>query len=130
MDYMISLYSDENIPMPEPGTPEFGEFMGAWMAYNQTLIDGGHWIAASNLMPTMTATTIRKATSGQSITDGPFAETKEQFGGFYLISANDLDQALVLAGKIPLHAGSIEVRPVAFRPDAPQGDDDRSQPQA
>jgi hypothetical protein len=123
MDYMITLYSDETLPMPEPGTPEFGEFMGAWMAYNQTLIDGGHWIAASNLMPTMTATTLRKSPDGQSITDGPFAETKEQLGGFYLISATDLDQALALASQIPLNGGSIEVRPVAFRPDAPQGDD-------
>jgi hypothetical protein len=120
MDYMISLYSDETAPMPEPGTPEFGQFMAGWMAYNQELIDGGHWIAASNLMPTMTATTIRKSTGGQSITDGPFAETKEQLGGFYLISATDLDQALALAAKIPLGAGSIEVRPVAFRPDAPE----------
>jgi hypothetical protein len=121
MDYMITLYSDENTPMPEPGTPEFGAFMGAWMAYNQTLIDGGHWIAASNLMPTMTATTIRKSTGAQTTTDGPFAETKEQLGGFYLISATDLDQALALAAQIPME-GSIEVRPVAFRPDAPQGD--------
>jgi hypothetical protein len=122
MDYMITLYSDENTPMPEPGTPEFDAFMGAWMGYNQTLIDGGHWIAASNLMPTMTATTLRKTSGGQSITDGPFAETKEQLGGFYLISATDLDQALALASQIPMDGGSIEVRPVAFRPDAPQGD--------
>jgi hypothetical protein len=120
MDYMITLYSDENAPMPEPNTPEFGAFMASWMAYNQELIDGGHWISASNLMPTVTATTIRKSANGQSITDGPFAETKEQFGGFYLISATDLDQALALAAKIPLDAGSIEVRPVAFRPDAPE----------
>jgi hypothetical protein len=121
MDYMITLYSDENAPMPEPGTPEFGQMMGEWMAYNQTLIDGGHWIAASNLMPTVTATTIRQSFGNPpQITDGPFAETKEQLGGFYLISATDLDQALELAKGIPLPQGSVEVRPVAFRPDAPE----------
>jgi hypothetical protein len=119
MDYMISLYSNENAEGPTPGTPEFDSFMAEWMAYNQTLIDGGHWISASNLMPTMTATTLRKSTGSQSITDGPFAETKEQLGGFYLISAADLDQAIALASRIPLHEGSIEIRPVAFRPDAP-----------
>jgi hypothetical protein len=121
MDYMITLYSDENAPMPEPGTPEFGAFMGEWMAFNQKLIDGGHWIAASNLMPTTTATTVRQSPgSAPAITDGPFAETKEQLGGFYLISATDLDQALELAKAVPLTAGSLEVRPVAFRPDAPE----------
>jgi hypothetical protein len=101
MDYMITLYSDENAPMPEPGTPEFGEMMGQWMGYNQTLIDGGHWIAASNLMPTVTATTIRQS-----------------FGNPPQIA--DLDQALELAKGIPLPQGSVEVRPVAFRPDAPE----------
>lgn len=61
----------------------------------------------------MTATTLRKAPGGQSITDGPFADTKEQLGGFYLVSATDLDQGLLPASQIPMDAGSIEVRPVA-----------------
>jgi hypothetical protein len=121
MDYMITLYSDETVPMPAEDSPEFGQMMGEWMAYNQRLIEGGHWIAASNLMPTMTATTIVKTWgSAPTLLDGPFAETKEQLGGFYLISATDLDQAIALATDIPLLVGSIEVRPVAFRPDAPQ----------
>lgn len=121
MDYMITLYSDENYAMPEPGTPEFNEMMGGWMAYNQRLIDGGHWIAAANLQPTTTATTITKSFgAGATMTDGPYAETKEQFGGFYLISAKDLDEALALAADVPIPVGSFEVRPVAFRPDAPE----------
>jgi hypothetical protein len=121
MDYMITLYSDESFELPEPGTPEFGEFMGEWMAYNQRLIDGGHWISAASLQPTPTATTITKTFgAAPTMTDGPYAETKEQLGGFYLISAKDLDEALSLAKDVPIPVGSFEVRPVAFRPDAPE----------
>jgi hypothetical protein len=119
MDYMILIYGDESFEGPEPGTPEFEQMMAGWMAYNQELIDGGHWIAAANLTPTATATTLRKSFDTSSVTDGPFAETKEQLGGFYLVSARDLDEAIDLAGRIPMPVGSIEVRPVAFRPDAP-----------
>jgi hypothetical protein len=90
--------------------------MAGWFAYNQRLIDGGHWISGANLQPTPTATTVQKPWGGTaSIIDGPFMETKEQLGGFYLISAADLDEALALAADIPIPAGSIEVRPVAFR---------------
>ncbi len=119
MDYMITIYSDETGVVPGPGDPGFEDMMAGWMAYNQRLIDGGHWISAANLQPTATATTIRKSLGADSaIIDGPFAETKEQLGGFYLISAADLDEALALAADIPIPAGSLEVRPVAFRPDA------------
>lgn len=119
MDYMLLLYSDENWNAPTPGTPEFDAMMGEWMAFNQTLIDGGHWIAGANLMPTTTATTLVNSFGAPStMTDGPYVETKEQLGGFYLVKAADLDEALTLAKGIPLPAGSVEVRPVAFRPDA------------
>ena len=118
MEYMITLHSPEGLA-PTPDSPDFGAFMGEWMAYNQKLIDGGHWISAANLQPSLTATTIRRSPGGSdAITDGPFAETKEQFGGYYLISAANLDEALVLAAAIPLPVGSIEVRPVAYRPTA------------
>ena len=66
-----------------------------------------------------TATTITIASGANTgTTDGPFAETKEQLGGFYLIEANDLDQAIELAAQMPVGTGSLEIRPVAFRPDA------------
>jgi hypothetical protein len=109
MEYMILLHSDENWDAPAPETPEFGQMMAGWMAYNQRLIDGGHWIAGASH---------KTFGSSPSITDGPFAETKEQLGGFYLIKADDLDQALELAAAVPIPVGSFEVRPVAFRPDA------------
>jgi hypothetical protein len=119
MEYMILIHSDESHEMPVEGTAEFGAMMGEWMAYNQTLIDGGHWVAGANLMPTATATTIHKTLdAAPTITDGPYAETKEQFGGFYLIKAADLDEAIRLATEIPIPMASLEVRPVAFRPDA------------
>ena len=119
MDYMILLYSDESFELPAPDTPEFGEFMGQWMAYNQQLIDGGHWVSGASLQPTATATTVTKAIGASpAITDGPYAETKEQLGGFYLVSADSLDQAIELAKAVPIPVGSFEVRPVAFRPDA------------
>src|ERR1700712_4332348 len=86
MEYMILNHSDENFETPVPGTPGFDEMMAGWLAYNQQLIDGGHWISAANLQPTLTATTIHKSFgAAPSVTDGPFAETKEQLGGFYLI---------------------------------------------
>jgi len=119
MEYMILNHSDRTTAGPTPGTPEFNEFMGRWMAYNQMLIDGGHWVAGASLAPPDTGTTLHK--SGGTVTattDGPFSEAKEQIGGFYLIEATDLDQALELAAAMPMDTGALEVRPVAFRPDA------------
>lgn len=118
MEYMIINHAVETAP-PEYGTPDFEAFMGRWMAYNQMLIDGGHWVTGANLESTEAATTVHK--SGGSVTattDGPFAETKEQIGGFYVIEADGLDQALELAAAMPFDDGALEVRPVAFRPDA------------
>ncbi len=112
MDYMILIHSDETVEMPERGTAQFEQMMGDWMAYNQTLIDGGHWIAGASLQPTATATTVHEAPGvAPAITDGPYAETKEQLGGFYLISAQDLDEALELAAALPIPRAAIEVRP-------------------
>jgi hypothetical protein len=119
MEYMILIHSDETDEAPAPGTPEFDAMMGEWAAYNQRLIDGGHWVAGASLQPTVTATVVRKhPDAATSITDGPFAESKEQLGGFFLIRADDLDQAIELATAIPIPVASLEVRPVAFRPDA------------
>lgn len=119
MDYLILIHSDENAPRPAPGEPGFEEMMGAWMSFNQRLIDGGHWIAGANLQPTATATTVRVAAgSAPAVLDGPYTETKEQLGGFYLVSADNLDVALELASAVPVPRAFVEVRPVAFRPDA------------
>ena len=83
------------------------------MAFGEELQRDGHRLAAEALQPIQTATTVRVRNGRLSLTDGPFAETKEQLAGFYLIDARDLNEAIQLASKIPpARVGSIEVRPV------------------
>jgi hypothetical protein len=83
------------------------------VAYDTTLRESGRCLASEALQPVATATTVRVRDGRTSITDGPFAETKEQLTGFYLVEARDLDEALGLAADIPpARVGSIEVRPV------------------
>jgi hypothetical protein len=83
------------------------------LAYDETLRKGGHFLAAQALQPVRAATTVRLRNGKLSVTDGPFAETKEQIGGFILIEAKDLNEAIQLAAKIPVvRFGAVEVRPV------------------
>lgn len=120
MEYMIFLKSDESMrPDFKPGTPEFEAMMGEWMAFNQKMIDAGQFISGAGLQDSTTATVLTKSFDGtESITDGPFAETKEQVGGYYLVEAKDLDEAVEIARQIPIPVGSFEIRPVEFRPGA------------
>ncbi|GAA1216971.1 YciI family protein [Rhodoglobus aureus] len=112
MQYMILIHS-EPFDAPAPGDPGFEELMAPWMEYKNKLVEGGHFVAAEQLQGTETATTIRRANdAGDTIVDGPFAETKEHLGGFYIVEAKDLDEALTLAAAVPIPAGSLEVRPV------------------
>lgn len=83
------------------------------LAFDETLRKGGHFLAAQALQPVRAATTVRLRNGKLSVTDGPFAETKEQIGGFILIEAKDLNEAIQLAAKIPVvRFGAVEVRPV------------------
>ena len=83
------------------------------VAYDTAIRKSGHCIASEALESVQTATTVRVRNAKVSITDGPFAETKEQLAGFYMIEARDLDEAIQLASKIPpARVGSIEVRPI------------------
>lgn len=120
MEYMIMLYSDETMnPGFAPGSPEFEAMMGEWMAFNQTLIDAGQFIGGASLAGTDTATVLSKAPDGtETITDGPYAETKEQIGGYYIVATETLDEALEIARRVPIPVGRFEVRPIAFRPGA------------
>ncbi|MEM8921891.1 MAG: YciI family protein [Actinomycetota bacterium] len=117
MDYLIMNHTVE-VEGPAPGTPEFQEIMGKWMAYNQMLIDNGHWIGGGSLTPSSAATSVAKSGDSVKVTDGPFAETKEQIGGYYIIKADDLDEAIRLAQAMPADDVVFEIRPIAFRPDA------------
>ena len=112
MRYLLLIYSaQENAPQPN-GT-EFREMMEGYRVFTEDVQKRGLMQAGEALQPTSTATTVRVRNGERLVTDGPFAETKEQLGGFYLLNCKDLDEAIDLAGKIPgaLH-GSIEIRPI------------------
>ncbi len=105
MKYLCLVYGEEGALRECPDAD--------CVAFDRGLRSSGHCIASEALEPVSTATTVRVRTGRVSITDGPFAETKEQLAGFYLVEARDLNEAISLAAKIPpAKAGSIEVRPV------------------
>jgi hypothetical protein len=112
MKYLCLIYSDEKQIASWP-EPEYNAAVAAYADFGKQIQKSGHLIAAERLQRTHTATTIRSRNGKVSTTDGPFAETKEQLGGFYLINARDLNEAIQVASKIPgTRWGSIEVRPV------------------
>ena len=112
MKYLCLIYNDEKKIRALPEN-ELKGLMGEYMAFTEGIRRSGHYLASERLQPTHTATTIRSRNAKVSTTDGPFAETKEQLGGFYLIEARDLNDAIQLASRIPgARTGSIEVRPI------------------
>jgi hypothetical protein len=112
MKYLLTLYGDESRFADR--TPEqMHEGMKRWDAYTNEAKDAGAFLGGEGLQPSATATTVEIAEGGEPmVTDGPFAETKEQLGGFYLLECKDLDEALAWARKIPMPGGKVEVRPV------------------
>ncbi len=111
MQYMLLIYDDESVwqSMPEE---ERNALFGEYFAYTDELRRAGAFVAGDALEPTSSATTVRVRDGKTLTTDGPFAETKEQLGGYYLVEADSLDEALEWARKIPsARLGSIEVRP-------------------
>ena len=112
MKYLCLIY-DEEAKMDSMSKEEGDAFMGEYFAFTQGIRDSGQFVAGEALQPVATATTVRIRNGRMSTTDGPFAETREQLGGFYLVEAKDLDEAIQVAAKIPsARTGSIEVRPV------------------
>jgi hypothetical protein len=112
MQYMLLIYGDEN-GWESLGEEERGQMMQAYGSFTQELRDRGALVAGDALEPTQTATTVRVQSGETLTTDGPFAETKEQLGGYYLVEADSLDEAIEWAAKIPAAShGSVEVRPV------------------
>ena len=110
MKYMLTLFNDPS-GWEERTPEEMAAAMGAWDDYTRELRESGSFLAGEGLAPAETATTIRLA--DEHVTkDGPYAETKEQLGGFYLIDVDDLDAALGWAHRIPMPGGAVEVRPV------------------
>jgi hypothetical protein len=112
MKYLFLIYGDEKLEaaMPEE---EMGKLFQAYGEYSRGLEERGVMRGGEPLEPTSTASTVRIRDGKRLVTDGPFAETKEQLGGFYLVECKDLDEALELAAQIPSAVyGSVEVRPV------------------
>jgi hypothetical protein len=112
MKYLLMICTDEatEAKMPQAGT---AEMMKQYFAFTQDAKDKGVYIGGNALQPTSTATTVR-VRDGKTITsDGPFTETKEQIGGYYLFECKDLDQAIAWAARIPgASHGAVEVRPI------------------
>ena len=112
MKYLCLIYDDESTwgTMPKA---EADAMMGEYFAFTEGIQKSGHYLGGNALKPTATASTVRVRQGKISTTDGPFAETKEQLGGYYLIEATDLNDAIQVAARIPsARFGSIEIRPV------------------
>ena len=113
MTYLFLLYGDESADEMPASPEEMEAYMVPWVEYDQMLKDKGHFLAGEALQPVATATTVTALSGTPVWTDGPFAETREQLGGFYLIKCKDLDEAMALATRCPaVHTGRVEVRPI------------------
>ncbi|HEX2052133.1 MAG TPA: YciI family protein [Actinomycetota bacterium] len=114
MKYLLILHGAEGDEQVNLSREEMTERMKAWDAYTNAVVEAGVYVAGEGLYPSSAATTVRHQPGGERIlTDGPFVETKEQIGGFYLLQCTDLDEALEWAKRVPVQEGSaVEVRPV------------------
>ncbi|MGF1567493.1 MAG: YciI family protein [Nodosilinea sp.] len=109
MKYMLLIYSDENAWTEAEQEQCYTESIQV----TQQLKANGQYLGASPLQPVSTATSVRVRNGKSLITDGPFAETREQLGGYFLIDARDLNEAINIAGRLPpVHKGTVEIRPV------------------
>jgi hypothetical protein len=121
MKYLCLIYENEQ-EWASVSEEQGNAIMHEYYAFTDAYRKSGHVLAGDALQPTQTATTVRVRNGKLSTTDGPFAETREQLGGYYLIEAADLNEAIQIAAKIPAaRNGSIEVRPIMEFPDQPDG---------
>ena len=117
MKYLLLIYGDEKGYSTMTEADRNAEF-GAYMQFTRDIKASGNYLGGEALQPIGTATTVRVRGGKTAKTDGPFAETREQLGGFYLVEAKDLDEATAIAARIPTaRHGSIEVRPIMPTPD-------------
>jgi len=112
MKYMLLIYDDEKT-WAKFSESDRQKLFTEYGQFTQQIRDGGQYQAGAPLQPTSAATSVRMRDGKRLVTDGPFAETREQLGGYYLINAKDLDEAIAIAARIPsARLGTIEVRPV------------------
>jgi hypothetical protein len=110
MQYLLLIYANGAAAASEA---DGNKMMAEYSAFTQSIIEGGQFKAGDALQPASTATTVRLRNGKVLTTDGPFAETHEQLGGYYLIEAKNLDEAVAVAARVPsARFGSIEVRPI------------------
>jgi hypothetical protein len=116
MQYMLLIYANEKLKL---SPSEESQRMQDYMAFTQDIVKSGKFKAGDRLESTDSATTVQVRNGRTVTTDGPFAETKEQLGGYYIVEASNLDEAISIAARIPgARTGSIEVRPI-FNMQAP-----------
>lgn len=112
MQYLLMIYANEAQMAARPPA-ELSAMSDEYAAFTRSIVQSGHFKGGERLRPTATATTVRVRDGKTLTTDGPFAEAREQLGGFYLIEARDLDEAAGIAARIPgARTGAIEVRPI------------------
>jgi len=112
MKYMLLIHHEEN-GWEKLTEAERKAIYGEYRKFTEDIIASGNYVAGDELRPTTTATSVRVRDGKPLVTDGPFAETREALGGYYVVKANDLDEAIAIAARIPsARTGTIEVRPV------------------
>ena len=115
MQYMLLIYDNEK-GWAKVSDAERNAIRGEYRVFSESIAKSGNYKTGSELQPTSTASTVRVRNGKPQLTDGPFAETREQLGGYYLIEAKNLDEATAIAARIPsARTGSIEVRPLVAR---------------
>jgi hypothetical protein len=112
MNYLLLIYSNE-AEFKALGEDKLKKMSDEYMEFTKSIVQAGNFKAGDRLKPVSTASTVRVRNGKTAITDGPFAETREQLGGYYLIDAKNLDEATAIASRIPgARLGSVEVRPI------------------
>ena len=121
MQYLLLIY-DAEADWAKMSPADQGSIYQEYGQFTKEITEKGKFIGGNQLQPIASATTVRVRNGKRVVTDGPFAETKEQLGGYYLVDAKDLDEAIALAARIPsARMGSIEVRPIVVREKAANG---------
>ena len=116
MQYLALIYAEDGVS-PSPGDAEFDDYMNGYFAANEAYKKAGVMMGGNALQHTSTATSVRIRNGKTETMDGPFAETKERLGGYYLLDCKDLDQAIEMAALIPdARYGTVELRPIMHIP--------------
>ena len=112
MKYLLMIYGDESID-ENMSDAELESLIGEYQSFSEGIVASGNFLGGEALLPSLSASCLKIEDEKVIITDGPFIETKEQLGGYYLIEATDIDEARIIASKIPnAKTGTIEIRPV------------------